>query len=551
MPEKIKIFIASSAEVNDERVKAILSLTELNKVYPCLHLEPILWEIDMVKGNYPEYNTIQDAINPKLQESNFIIFIFYSRIGKNTLIEFDLAKAQGKKMLVFFKDGFTPKKEHIESYSYLLDFKESLEDFLKISYSVPDDFYNLLYRNLNLYLSGNHPCNEPTNENELILTLSKSNQDLIQLLARKDQEISILQQRISKQQDIAASSQLEKLLSEKEAISKQLLHSEEIIKQQAKDKESLEQQLILQKDKDELKAKALIAVEEGDYAKAEEYLKESAKTSIEEVASTFYELANIKKLQFQYEDALNYYDLAIKVNPENSLYLNEAGVLSYYIGNYKKAVEFFSRSLLKNKKAKKSNTETAILYNNLGIAYASIGEYFKAIELYKKSIAINKKSEEIENSSIIFLYKNLGYAYESIDEDEKSLKFYEKAIGVDKLSPKEEFLELAGKYSYLGLIYRNKKDFDKAIKLYKKSLSLIKKSYGTEHPHAGLIYNSIGLVYNDKFEFDKSIKFFKKSLIILNKLLPSTDSNLKSIETNLFNAQTFLKSKEETKKKKS
>ena len=67
----------------------------------------------MVKGNYPDKKSIQDAINPKLKESQVIVFIFYSRIGKNTVIEFELAKTENKKMLVLFREGFSPKKRTI------------------------------------------------------------------------------------------------------------------------------------------------------------------------------------------------------------------------------------------------------------------------------------------------------------------------------------------------------------------------------------------------------------------------------------------------------
>lgn len=50
----IKIFIASSAEVKEEREKAIIVLHQLNKSHKHLHLEPVHWEYDIVHGNSPE-----------------------------------------------------------------------------------------------------------------------------------------------------------------------------------------------------------------------------------------------------------------------------------------------------------------------------------------------------------------------------------------------------------------------------------------------------------------------------------------------------------------
>ncbi|HEX8357432.1 MAG TPA: hypothetical protein VF610_08480, partial [Segetibacter sp.] len=116
----VKIFIASSAELSDERRQCIQTITELNKSHEHLHLEPVEWEIDMVHSNYPGFNNIQEAINPKLIESQLCIFIFYSRIGKYTLEEFDFATANNITLFAFFKQGFSPKKDQMEAYAQLL-----------------------------------------------------------------------------------------------------------------------------------------------------------------------------------------------------------------------------------------------------------------------------------------------------------------------------------------------------------------------------------------------------------------------------------------------
>src|SRR5688572_5199104 len=99
----VRIFIASSAEVTPERQKCILLINQLNKSHKHLDLEPIEWEYDIVHSSFPGYETIQDAINPKLKESDVVVFIFYSRIGENTLKEYHYATAEKKRVFAYFK----------------------------------------------------------------------------------------------------------------------------------------------------------------------------------------------------------------------------------------------------------------------------------------------------------------------------------------------------------------------------------------------------------------------------------------------------------------
>jgi len=102
----VRIFIASSNELLAERKQCIQIITQLNESHKHLHLKPVEWEISMVHSNYPEYENIQDAIDPKLKESDLVIFIFHSKIGKYTREEFEFAKNENKRLFAFFKTGF-------------------------------------------------------------------------------------------------------------------------------------------------------------------------------------------------------------------------------------------------------------------------------------------------------------------------------------------------------------------------------------------------------------------------------------------------------------
>lgn len=150
----LKIFIASPRELEQERDLAILVLSRLNNAYQDLYLEPVRWEYAMIHGSFYDNKSFQEAITPKLQESEFAIFIFYSRLGVYTLEEFECAQNEKKKMLVFFKQGFLPvNDEQEENFKNLSDFKSNLnKSVVTIDFKTLRDFEFELFVNINLYL---------------------------------------------------------------------------------------------------------------------------------------------------------------------------------------------------------------------------------------------------------------------------------------------------------------------------------------------------------------------------------------------------------------
>src|ERR1700722_1211264 len=101
----LKIFIASSGELNAERDESVKVIVELNKAFPHLHLVPVLFELDTSSGNDPGKKRIQDTINPLLEDSQIVIVIFYSQVGEFTKEELDLAVKFDKKVFLYFKNG--------------------------------------------------------------------------------------------------------------------------------------------------------------------------------------------------------------------------------------------------------------------------------------------------------------------------------------------------------------------------------------------------------------------------------------------------------------
>ncbi|MEM7186451.1 MAG: hypothetical protein AAF466_07315 [Bacteroidota bacterium] len=187
---KVKIFIASSAEVKAERNECILHINQVNKSHKHLDLEAVEWEYDLPKGGYPDFETVQEAINPILEGCAISVFIFHSKLGTYTQQEFELVETIGMKHFVFFKAGFSPKnKKQIETYARLIDFKEGLnETVLYEEYLDTSKFGELLKDNLHLYLSRQFPVTTaPQN-----VHLSDDIKTVLKILTEKQEEIDEL-----------------------------------------------------------------------------------------------------------------------------------------------------------------------------------------------------------------------------------------------------------------------------------------------------------------------------------------------------------------------
>jgi len=92
-------------------------------------------------------------------------------------------------------------------------------------------------------------------------------------------------------------------------------------------------------------SEALEHFKKGDYGKAEELFKKEATEGKDKAGKAFYYLGDIEFTKLNFKEALNYYAKAIKETPENSRYLNSAGIVRHTLGEHKKAIEYYEQAL--------------------------------------------------------------------------------------------------------------------------------------------------------------------------------------------------------------
>jgi hypothetical protein len=129
----VKIFLASSSELKDDREKFEIFINRKNKEYinKGVFLELVLWEdfIDAMSAT-----RLQDEYNKAITDCDIFVSLFHTKVGKYTEEEFlkalETFKANGKlRIYTYFKDApINPSEINEDDILSLLNFKKKLKN---------------------------------------------------------------------------------------------------------------------------------------------------------------------------------------------------------------------------------------------------------------------------------------------------------------------------------------------------------------------------------------------------------------------------------------
>jgi len=206
------------------------------------------------------------------------------------------------------------------------------------------------------------------------------------------------------------------------------------------------------------------------------YIKDSSKN-----INKYFTLGNDYTKKKEYDKAIEAYQKAIEINPNNAWAYNNMGLCFYHKKEYDKAIEAYQKAI-------ELDPNYARAYNNMGLCFYHKKEYDKAIEAYQKAIELDPNYAKA--------YNNMGLCFYHKKEYDKAIKAYQKAI---ELVP-----NYARAYRHMGIINAYKKEYDKAIEAYQKAIEL--------DPNYALAYDNIGNSYYEKKEYDKAIEVYQKAI---------------------------------------
>ena len=227
-------------------------------------------------------------------------------------------------------------------------------------------------------------------------------------------------------------------------------------------------------------------LEAGDSSSAETLLEkvlQDAETQAQAGATAAFRLGKLAEDRIDYRKALEYFEKAVQLAPENAEYLNEVGLLLVELGQYDQAISNYEKALeIDIETLGPNHINIAKYWNNLGGAWKEKGEYDKAIEFYEKALESDIQISGPENSKVAIYWNNLGGAWRVKGEYDKAIEFYEKAFesGIQILGPDHPKVALF--WSNLGVAWDSKGEYDKAIEFYEKAEASDLKNFGPNHP---------------------------------------------------------------------
>jgi hypothetical protein len=146
-PQTIRIFLASSKELNSDRERFKLFIYEKSNRWKNrdISLEPVMWE-DLAA--FISQTRSQDEYNKAIKESDIFVMLYFTEVGDFTKEEFEIAinhfiKTGKIKIYTYFKNADIKSGDITREFQTVLDFKERLRE-LSHFHSVYTDTSDLL-----------------------------------------------------------------------------------------------------------------------------------------------------------------------------------------------------------------------------------------------------------------------------------------------------------------------------------------------------------------------------------------------------------------------
>jgi len=269
---------------------------------------------------------------------------------------------------------------------------------------------------------------------------------------------------------------------------------------------------------EEVKAGEFENAEEKLKAELEEQLKVN-KESGENAAEKAFELATLKLVQLKYRESLKYCQMAIELQSENELYLNQLGIILSELGQNEESIKYYEKSLtIAVKIYGKGHSEIATRYNNIGLSWTGLGEYRKALTYHKKALAINKVAQGETHHDTATDYNNIGGVWRNLGYPKKAIEFYRKALAIDLTLHGEEDSSVANRYNNIGGALNDMGEPKKALEYYEKALAISQIVFDEGHPEIATLLNNIGGAWKRMGEPKKAIEYYERALFIDQEL---------------------------------
>ena len=554
----IKVFLASSDELENERLQFDSLFNHLNRIFRPrgLYLELSKWEyLDSSMG--PKHK--QEEYNEELKTCEMCMVIYWTKFGEYTGQELMTAYNELKegrnprKLYVFFKEPadlspelkafkesfatefghFYCKFENVDSMrlQFLLQLEayqnNDLKEVVKVEDSkvtvdgkpfvdldnIPFAARNKEYRRLKDEIAA---LESEIRTFESVLA-SGPNPAIEELLGKKRSERYYKKEELSEHENLLFNTALRIAQQQGERISQRMARAMEAFE----DGRASDANTIL----DEALHDARALREE--IANTKELLKrqqETAAISISELllkASVMLSDDTRKiddRVEAAYEIYKEAYALANECDYDQDKYIDMLDTYGGFLRTYAKYQECIGIHTelyqIRLSVLGENHPDVATSLNNIGFVYKSLGEYGKALDYYERSLKIRISVLGETHPDVATSLNNIGVVYKSFGEYGKALDYFERDLKISLAVLGENHHDVATSLNNIGVVYHSLGEYNKALDYYERDLKISISVLGDNHPDVATSLNNIGYVYDSLGEYAKALNYYERSLKI-------------------------------------
>lgn len=549
--KKLKIFLASSEELKEERKELADLVSNLNHILSRrdIFVDLVKWEyLDASMGELHK----QEEYNAELRDCELCIVLYWTRFGMYTKTELDTAYSELKsghnprKLYVYFKVSENPSEDlrifkesfpneyghfstdfgNIDTLKahFLLQFLDYMSSQLKANDVLEIRDSQVKVNGQTFVNLSNVPFAGNNEEYNLLLKNIKKTKKLMAVSEPDDPEYSEYAQELQ---------ELEKKLSQMES---SLWDTALMVTKlcSTRQSERLQRAMELFNSGDNKGAMAVLKEEDIDrdvqhnlhLLELGEEGKKGLKTNIEEY------MLRIKTLKNDFakgwgEEVLALHkkilEVAEKVYGEDSLevasYHVEAAKDLSLLGNHKEALERGEKALITQLHYLGENhLDLAQTYSCVGHESGELGNHQVALEYEEKALQIRRAILGENNLDVAQSYNDVGYEYSELGEYRKALEYKKKALGIRSPILGENHPNMVESFINVGFDYGELGEYEKALEYLNHALDIGISLYGNIHNDVAIAYLNIGLQYIKLEDYNKALEYSQKALKIWQSL---------------------------------
>ncbi|MFA4993941.1 MAG: tetratricopeptide repeat protein [Bdellovibrionales bacterium] len=267
------------------------------------------------------------------------------------------------------------------------------------------------------------------------------------------------------------------------------------------------------------------ALKRGDTDKARKLLQDIFNQGTEQAAEAAYQLGFLDMMRVAYVSAYNHFNDAVRLRPDNIVYLSSAGAACIGLGYYSESEEKLNKALaLSEKNYAPDDLRLSNILNNLAELYIEQGLYPKAEPLHQRALKIVEKEYGRIHPNVAGSLNNLGRLYyewaRSYHEPkllEKAKPFLNEALEIRKKIFGDNDLVVSTTLNNLGNVYAAQKNFLKAEQFHKQALEIRKNILDPDNPRIARSMANLAEVYGAQRKFVEAEKLLKDALKIMGK----------------------------------